>query len=139
MREVPLTSAHSPRRGFFLPAILRTLLPIAALLAGMSAHASDSAAISIVLADGRAVEASPALLAPLGRHTVSATAHGRTASYEGHDLRTVLAAAGVAQVESLRGGLKELRRSLCRNEQIVARCIFLPTTQQTAEPVGIQA
>lgn len=66
-------------------------------------QAAEPAAVAIELADGRSVVLSPTLLADLPKQTVSATSHGRTASYAGYDLRLVLAAAGSAPVEGLRG------------------------------------
>jgi hypothetical protein len=57
----------------------------------------------ITLANGQTVALSDSMLAPLQKHTVTATAHGKSARYEGYALVAVLKAAGVDPVESLRG------------------------------------
>jgi hypothetical protein len=82
---------------------MRRLILALVLLCCVSAHAAEPATVSVALADGHQVELSPSLLAKVPRQTVSATAHGKTASYEGYDLRAVLAAAGVAPIEAIRG------------------------------------
>lgn len=82
---------------------MRTLFLVFALLLAPAAHASDPVDITITLADGRVVDASPALLAPLKRQAVSATSHGKTFNYEGYDLRSVLSAAGLMSMDALHG------------------------------------
>jgi hypothetical protein len=82
---------------------MRTLLLLFAFLVSTTASAVEPSTVSILLADGRAVDLTPSLLAQLPKQTASGTAHGKTASYEGYDLRSVLAVAGVSPVESLRG------------------------------------
>lgn len=86
---------------------MRTLLLLLVAIASTTLYAAEPAAISVTLTDGRAVELSPAALLNLPKQSVSATSHGKTARYDGYDLRAVLNAAGVAPVESLRG--KQLR------------------------------
>ena len=71
----------------------------------LPAFAAD---LAVTLPDGRVVPVDAALLKPLPRIAASATAHGKTARYEGYDLRAVLAAAGLPPVNSLRG--KSLRQ-----------------------------
>ena len=68
-----------------------------------TAHAAESAALNIVLKDGRSIELSPSLVRGLTREQVVATSHGKTAKHEGYNLREVLKAAGVDPVEGLRG------------------------------------
>jgi len=82
---------------------MRILVLILALLIGKSAYPAEPATVSIILADEHAVDLSPSLLAHLQTQTASATSHGKTAKYEGYDLRAILTAAGVTPVESLRG------------------------------------
>jgi hypothetical protein len=83
---------------------MRNLIFVLVLLFFCTAsYAVDPAAISITLPDGHAVDLSASGLAPLSKQTVSGTAHGKTASYEGYDLRAVLKAAGVAPIEEIRG------------------------------------
>jgi hypothetical protein len=82
---------------------MRNLILVLALLFCTASHAMEPAAVSITLPDGHAVELTASVLAPLPKQTVSGTAHGKTASYEGYDLRTVLKAAGVASIEAIRG------------------------------------
>jgi uncharacterized protein YecT (DUF1311 family) len=67
-----------------------------------------AAKLAVTLPDGRVVAVDDALLKPLPRIAVSATAHGKTAHYEGYDLPAVLVAAGMPPVQSLRG--KALRQ-----------------------------
>ena len=62
--------------------------------------------LTVRRADGTMARLTPAQLRALPRRTVQATSHGKTASYEGSDVRAVLAAAavsGVAPADSLRG------------------------------------
>jgi hypothetical protein len=82
---------------------MRNLISFLVLLFCTASYAAEPAAVSVTLPDGHAVELSASVLAPLTKQTVSATAHGKTASYEGYDLRAVLQAAGVAPVEAIRG------------------------------------
>lgn len=82
---------------------MRKLILASALFSCAAAHAAGPAIVSVALPDGRRVELSPSLLAHVPRQTVSATAHGKTASYAGYDLRAVLAAAGVAPIDAIRG------------------------------------
>ncbi|KRE89002.1 hypothetical protein ASG87_05480 [Frateuria sp. Soil773] len=82
---------------------MRKAILVLALLCCAVSHAAEPAAVYVAVPDGRRVALSPALLAHVPRQTVSATAHGKTASYEGYDLRAVLAAAGVAPIEAIRG------------------------------------
>lgn len=89
----------------FLSRSHRVLLALA--LAAIALPGS-AAGLAVTLPDGRVVAVDEALLRPLPRIAVSATAHGKTARYEGYDLRAVLAAAGLPPVESLRG--KALRQ-----------------------------
>jgi hypothetical protein len=76
---------------------------LAALVLAALALPAFAADLAITLPDGHAATVDASLLKPLPRIAVSATAHGKTARYEGYDLRTVLAAAGFPPVESLRG------------------------------------
>ena len=62
--------------------------------------------VVVVSANGKA-EVDDGTLARLPKRSVTATAHGKTATYEGYDLIAVLKAAGVEPTESLRG--KQLR------------------------------
>ena len=64
--------------------------------------ASNALAIDIVLPDARTVALTDRILAKVDRQTLTATAHGKTGTYEGRDLVAVLKAAGVAPVESLK-------------------------------------
>lgn len=82
---------------------MRSILLFLVLLVLPVAHAVEPSTVAIVLADGHAVDLSPTVLAPLPKQTITGTSHGKTASYEGYDLRTVLSAVGIAPVESLRG------------------------------------
>lgn len=93
-----MTHAQPPRWARALLALLFAAIPL-------PAFAADPA---VTLPDGHAVSVDAALLKPLPRIAVSATAHGKTARYEGYDLRAVLAAAGLPPVEGLRG--KALRQ-----------------------------
>lgn len=82
---------------------MRSIFLILALLVFSVSHAAEPPAVAVVLADGHAVDLSPTVLAPLPRQKITGTSHGKTASYEGYDLRTVLSTVGVAPVDSLRG------------------------------------
>lgn len=82
--------------------------PLFALLLAAFALPVFAADPTVALPDGRMVQVDATLLKAVPRITVSATAHGKTARYEGYDLRMVLAAAGLAPVDSLRG--KALRQ-----------------------------
>jgi hypothetical protein len=82
---------------------MRKLILMLALLCCAVSHAAEPVAVYVALPDGQRVVLSPALLAHVPRQTVSATAHGKTASYAGYDLRAVLAAAGVTPIEAIRG------------------------------------
>jgi hypothetical protein len=77
----------------------RPLILAALLAAGGPAFA---AVPPVTLPDGRTVRLSPQAIASLPRQSVSATAHGKTATYGGYDLRQVLEAAGVRS-SALRG------------------------------------
>lgn len=82
---------------------MRKLLFVLVLLACTAPHAAKPMAVSITLADGRAVDLAPSTLALVPRETAAGTSHGKISSYEGYDLRTVLSAVGVTPVEKLRG------------------------------------
>lgn len=82
---------------------MRNLIVVLALVWCAVSYAAEPAAVHVVLPGGQQVALSPSVLAHVSRQTVSATAHGKTASYEGYDLRAVLAAAGIAPVEAIRG------------------------------------
>ncbi|WP_049620944.1 hypothetical protein [Frateuria defendens] len=79
---------------------LRLLVAMALLVA--CGHLC-AAAPTVTLASGAKVQLTDNALAPLQKRSVTATSHGKTASYEGYDLLAVLRAAGVEPVESLRG------------------------------------
>jgi hypothetical protein len=90
---------------------LHTLLLSAFMLASWPAAAMAidvQAGIAVTLSDGKTVTLSGQALAALPNETVKATAHGKTSTFSGYDLRAVLTAAGVKPLESLRG--KQLRR-----------------------------
>lgn len=87
-------------------AIAVVVAPVARAQAG-HAHAAAPAPrgagdLTVVDLAGTARVLTAAQLAQLPRRTVTATAHGATATYEGPELRAVLAAAGIA-TDSLRG------------------------------------
>ena len=82
---------------------MRLVLLVLALLVFSTSYAAETPAVTIVLADGHTVDLASTVLAPLPRQKITGTSHGKTASYEGYDLRTVLSAVGVAPVDSLRG------------------------------------
>lgn len=78
---------------------LRTLAFVLLLAAS---GACLAAMPSITLPDGRTVQLSGKTIESLPRLSVSATAHGKTARYDGYDLRQVLESAGV-RTSALRG------------------------------------
>lgn len=82
---------------------MRTILLAVVIFFMSTSHAAEPAAVNVVLKDGRSVELTPSLLADSTREQVVATSHGKTARYEGYNLREVLKAAGVDSVEGLRG------------------------------------
>lgn len=81
----------------------RAILLILMLIVFSASHAAEPTVPAIILADGRTVVLSPSALAQLPKQVVTAASHGKTASYEGYDLRAVLGAAGVTPIENLRG------------------------------------
>ncbi|QSX77706.1 hypothetical protein [Agrilutibacter solisilvae] len=64
---------------------------------------ATAAPIEIVLPDARVVALTDVLLGKVARHALTATAHGKTSTYEGRDFVEVLKVAGVQPVESLEG------------------------------------
>lgn len=86
---------------------IRMLFASLLLLACSSIHA---AVPDVILPDGNHVQLKQSVLQALPRQSVSATAHGKTARYDGYSLLAVLKAAGVSPVQSLRG--KNLRLSV---------------------------
>lgn len=73
---------------------------LALVALALPAFAAD---LAVTLPDGHTLIVDSALLEPLPRIAADATAHGKTARYEGYDLRAVLAAAGLPPVDALRG------------------------------------
>lgn len=57
----------------------------------------------VTLEDGKTIELTQAVLAPVHKISVTATAHGKTATYEGYDLALILKEVGAGPVESLKG------------------------------------
>ncbi|WNL44496.1 molybdopterin-dependent oxidoreductase [Dyella sp. BiH032] len=86
---------------------LRVLWVFALLVAVPSWAVDANPSAAIIEIGGRSVDIQAAV-AKLPRQSISATAHGRTSTYEGYDLREVLKAAGLATAESLKG--KQLTR-----------------------------
>ena len=82
---------------------MRKLILVLALFFCAVSHAAEPAAVYVALPDGQRVALSPSVLGHVPRQTISATAHGKTGSYEGYDLRAILAAAGIAPVDAIRG------------------------------------
>ncbi|MDP1861732.1 MAG: molybdopterin-dependent oxidoreductase [Gemmatimonadaceae bacterium] len=85
-------------------------LLLASLMLTLSApvSAQPSSALVVKHPDGSETTLTTLSLAQLPRLTGRATAHGKSWSWEGVDLREVLRAAGVTPVDSLRG--PQLRR-----------------------------
>lgn len=88
---------------------MRRLLRLALLLClAMPLEAQTDAPLVVTRPDGSSTTLTSRQLAALPRLTGTATAHATTFTYEGHDLRAVLALAGVTPVDSL--GRAQLRR-----------------------------
>lgn len=82
---------------------MKTFIRLAAFLLMLAACGPLFAAPLVVASANGKVEVTDSLLAQLPRQSVTATAHGKSASYGGYELTAVLEAAGVAPTESLRG------------------------------------
>lgn len=85
-----------------MPLYRLPLLALALVVPLAASGASLAATPSITLPDGRTVPLSGKTVASLPRLGVSASAHGKTARYDGYDLRQVLESAGV-RTSALRG------------------------------------
>jgi hypothetical protein len=79
---------------------LRTFALVTLLAASSSLRAAGP---PVTLPSGETVQLPERTLSSLPKQTVSATSHGKTASYEGYELLAVLRAAGVQPTESLLG------------------------------------
>ena len=75
-----------------------------ALVAALVFSGSLASAASLVATSAKGkIEITAKTLAGLPRQSVTATAHDKSATYQGYDLIAVLRAAGLAPTESLRG------------------------------------
>ena len=79
---------------------LRLLLATSLLFASGCLSAATPV---VTLENGKTIALTAAVLAPVQRISVSATAHGKTATYEGYDLAAILKAVGADPVASVRG------------------------------------
>ena len=86
---------------------LRLLCALALLVAAPSWAGDTPVASARIEIGGHAMDVQSAV-AKLPRQSVSATAHGQAATYEGYDLLETLKAAGLTPAESLKG--KQLTR-----------------------------
>jgi hypothetical protein len=98
---------NSPTGNRSVMHLFKIALTLVALGAPLEAQ---SAPLTVKRIDGTEVVVTAAQLSALPRVSGAASAHGNTFTYEGTDLRSVLRAAGVAPLDSLRGPL--LRRAV---------------------------
>jgi hypothetical protein len=82
---------------------MKASIRLAAFFALLAACGSLLASPLVVTSKNGKVEVTESVLAQLPRHSVTVTAHGKTATYDGYDLIAVPKAAGVSPTESLRG------------------------------------
>lgn len=78
---------------------------------GLPAIAFAQTSIEILHQDGTLVQLTPSLLANVARTSVQAASHGEEHVYAGYNLLEVLTAAGVTDMENLKGaGLRRVMR-----------------------------